>query len=103
MNINQIMKQAKEMQKQLAKQQEELANKEFEATSGGGMVTAKVNGTGALIAVKIDPEVVDKNDVEMLQDLVVAAVNEALKKVSEEAKGGMMGMMNQLGIKLPGM
>jgi hypothetical protein len=103
MNINQLMKQAQEMQKKLMKQQEELAGKEFEATSGGGMVTAKVNGTGALIALKIDPEVVDKNDVEMLQDLIVAAVNEAVKLVGEEAQGGMAGMMNQLGIKLPGM
>ncbi|MBF0105850.1 MAG: YbaB/EbfC family nucleoid-associated protein [Deltaproteobacteria bacterium] len=103
MNINQIMKQAQQMQKKLAKQQEELAGKEFEASSGGGMVTAKVTGTGALLSVIIDPEVVDKNDVEMLQDLVVAAVNEALKKVSQEAQGDMMGMMNQMGIKLPGM
>jgi len=103
MNINQIMKQAQEMQKKMAKQQEELASKEFEASSGGGMVTAKVTGTGSLIALTIDPEVVDKDDVDMLQDLVVAAVNEALKKVSEETQGGMAGMMNQMGIKLPGM
>lgn len=102
MNINQIMKQAQEMQKKLAKQQEELANKEFEGSSGGGMVSAKVNGVGNLLALTIDPEVVDKDDVEMLQDLVVAAVNEALKKVGEEAQGGMMGMMNQMGIKMPG-
>lgn len=103
MNINQIMKQAQQMQKKLAKQQEELATKEFEASSGGGMVTAKVNGAGSLLAVTIDPEVVDKDDVEMLQDLIVAAVNEAMKKVASEAQGGMMGMMNQMGIKLPGM
>ena len=103
MNINQIMKQAQEMQKKMAKQQEELASKEFEASSGGGMVSAKVTGTGSLIALTIDPEVVDKDDVDMLQDLVVAAVNEALKKVSEETQGGMAGMMNQMGIKLPGM
>lgn len=103
MNIQQMMKQAQEMQKKLAKQQEELTKKEFEASSGGGMVTAKVNGGGALLSIKIDPAVVDKDDVEMLEDLVVAAVNESLKKVSEEAQGGMMGMMNQMGIKLPGM
>jgi len=102
MNINQIMKQAQEMQKKMAKQQEELAKKEFEASSGGGMVTAKVNGTGTLLSLTIDPEVVDKDDVDMLQDLVVAAVNEAIKKVGDEAQGGMMGMMNQMGIKLPG-
>ncbi len=103
MNMQQIMKQAQEMQKKLAKQQQELATKEFEAGSGGGMVTAKVSGTGTLLSVKIDPEVVDKSDVEMLQDLIVAAVNEALKKVGDETQGGMMGMMNQMGIKLPGM
>lgn len=103
MNMQQIMKQAQEMQKKLAKQQQELSTKEFEASSGGGMVTAKVSGGGALLSVKIDPEVVDKSDVEMLQDLIVAAVNEALKKVGEETQGGMMGMMNQMGIKLPGM
>jgi DNA-binding YbaB/EbfC family protein len=103
MNIQQLMKQAQEMQKKLAKQQEELAGKEFEASSGGGMVTARISGSGQLLAIKIDPEVVDKNDVEMLEDLIVAAVNEASKKIQSEAQGGMMGMMNQMGIKLPGM
>lgn len=103
MNFQQMMKQAQEMQKKLAKQQEELAGKEFEASSGGGMVTAVVNGTGQLLSVKIDPEVVDKSDIDMLQDLIVAAVNEALKKISEESQGSMMEMMNKMGIKLPGM
>lgn len=103
MNINQIMKQAQAMQKKMAKEQEELAKREFEATSGGGMVTAKVSGTGTLLSLTIDPEVVNKEDVEMLQDLVVAAVNEATKKVADETQGNMMGMMNQMGIKLPGM
>ncbi len=103
MNINQIMKQAQEMQKKLAKQQEELASKEFEATSGGGMVTAKMNGGGVLLSIKIDPSVVDAEDVDMLEDLVVAAVNEAHNKISQETQGDMMGMMNQMGIKLPGM
>lgn len=103
MNFQQMMKQAQEMQKKLAKQQEELAGKEFEASSGGGMVTAVVNGTGQLLSIKIDPEVVDPNDIDMLQDLIVAAVNEALKKVSEESQGGMMDMINKMGMKLPGM
>lgn len=103
MNIAQLMKQAKEMQKQMAKQQEELAQKEFEATSGGGMVSVKVNGAGSLLSVKIDPEVVSKDDVEMLEDLVLAAVNEVLKKAHDEAQGNMMGMMGQMGLKLPGM
>lgn len=102
MNINQLMKQAQEMQRKLAKQQEELAQKEFEATSGGGMVTAKVSGTGQLLAVKIEPEVVNPQDVDMLQDLIVAAVNEALRRVAEESQGGMSAMASQMGIKLPG-
>jgi DNA-binding YbaB/EbfC family protein len=103
MDINQIMRQAQAMQKKLAQQQAEMAEKEFEAGAGGGMVTARVNGTGALLALKIDPEVVSRDDIEMLQDLIVAAVNEALRKASEAGQGNMMGMMNQLGIKIPGM
>ena len=82
MNIQQLMKQAQEMQKKILKQQEELTGKEFEATSGGGMVTARINGVGQLLALRIDPAVVDPKDIEMLQDLVVAAVNEAGKKVA---------------------
>lgn len=103
MNIQQLMKQAQEMQKKMLKQQEELTGKEFEAASGGGMVTARVNGVGQLLALKIDPAVVDPKDIEMLQDLVVAAVNEAGKKVAEESQGGMSEMMGKMGIKLPGM
>ena len=103
MNIQQLMRQAQDMQKKMMKQQEELAKQEFEAASGGGMVNAKVNGTGTLLELRIDPEVVDPEDVEMLQDLVVAAVNEAMKKVSEQSQGGMADMMNKMGIKLPGM
>ena len=103
MNIQQLMKQAQEMQKKLVRQQEELSTKEFEAASGGGMVAAKVNGVGQLLAIKIDPAVVDPKDVEMLQDLVLAAVNEATKKVAEESQGGMADMMGKMGLKLPGM
>lgn len=102
MNIQQLMRQAQEMQRKLAKQQEELATKEFEATSGGGMVTAKVSGAGQLLTLKIDPEVVNPQDIDMLQDLVVAAVNEALRKISEAGQGDMSDMMSKMGIKLPG-
>lgn len=94
-----MMKQAQAMQKQLAEQQKELATKEYEATSGGGMVTAKVNGNGTLLSVKIDPAVVDPNDVEMLQDLVVAAVNEANQQATKMAQGSLSGMMEQLGMR----
>ena len=94
LNINQMMKQAKKMQEEMAKQQAELATKTFEASSGGGMVTALVNGKNELVSVKIDPEVVDKEDVDMLQDLIVAAVNEAGRQAQEAAQnilGGVMG------------
>ncbi len=102
MNMQQLMRQAQEMQKKMLKQQEELAKKDFEATSGGGMVTARVSGAGHVLSLKINPEIVVKEDVDMLQDLIVVAINEGLKKVSEEAQGGMGGLANQMGIKLPG-
>ncbi|MBX7149405.1 YbaB/EbfC family nucleoid-associated protein [bacterium] len=103
MNMNQILKQAQDLQKKLKKQQDELASKEFEASSGGGMVTARVTGKGDLLSVKLDPEVVSKDDIDMLQDLIVAAVNEALKKVGEAQQDGMAGMMGASGLKIPGM
>ncbi len=103
MNMNQIMKQAQQLQKKMQKQQEELATREYEASAGGGMVTAKLNGKGELITIKIDPEVVSKDDVEMLQDLIVAAVTEANRRVQEDQQTEMAGMVNGLGLKLPGM
>lgn len=103
MNMNQIMKQAQQMQKKLQKQQEELADQEFEAASGGGMVSVKVNGKGQLLDIKIDPEVVSKDDVDLLQDLVLAAVNEGLNRVQEMQQSQMANMMGGLGLKLPGM
>ena len=97
MDIRQMMKQAAKMQEQLQKQMQELR---IEATSGGGMVTVVVNGAKQLQSVRIDPEVVSKDDVEMLQDLVVAAVNDAHRKVDEELQKSMGGM---LGGRMPGM
>ena len=84
MNINQLMKEAKKMQTDMEKSQEELAAKEFEATSGGGAVYAKVSGSKEIKEIKIKPEVVDPEDVEMLQDLILTCVNEALRKVDSE-------------------
>ena len=81
MNIQQMMKQAQQMQERLQKQMAELS---VEATAGGGMVTVVVNGAKQLQSIKIDPEVVSKDDVEMLQDLILAAVNDAQRKVDEE-------------------
>jgi DNA-binding YbaB/EbfC family protein len=98
MNIQQMMKQAQQMQDRLQKQMAELR---LEATAGGGMVTVVMSGQKQLLSLKLDPEVVSKDDVEMLQDLIVAAINDAQRKVDEamsEQLGGMMG-----GMKIPGM
>ncbi len=97
MDIRAMMKQAQKMQEQLQKQMSELR---VEATAGGGMVTVAVNGTKQLLSIKIDPEVVSKDDVEMLQDLILAAVNDACRKADEELQSRMGGMM---GGKMPGM
>lgn len=107
MNYQQLMRQAQEMQKKMLKMQDELAKKEFEATSGGGVVMAKVNGANQLLSLKIDQAVVDPNDVAMLEDLIVVAVNDALKQIAAEsgadANGGdLAGMAKKMGIKLPG-
>ena len=98
MNIQQMMKQAQQMQDQLQKQ---LAEMRIEATSGGGMVTVVVNGTKQLQSLKIDPEVVSKDDVEMLQDLILAAINDAHRKADEAMSKQMQGMMG--GLKIPGL
>ena len=93
MNIQKMMKQAQEMQDQL---QRELAETQVEATAGGGMVTVVMTGVKQLRSVTIDPEVVSKDDVEMLQDLIVAAINDAQRKVDDEVSGKMGGMMGGL-------
>ena len=90
MGIQDMMKQAQEMQERLQKQMAEL---KVEASAGGGMVTVVVNGSKQIQSLKIDPEVVSKEDVEMLQDLIVAAVNDAQRKVDEEMAQKMGGMM----------
>lgn len=84
MNINQLMKEAKKMQTDMERSQEELAAKEFEATAGGGAVSVKVTGNKVLKEITIKKEVVDPDDVEMLQDLILTSVNEALRKVDSE-------------------
>ena len=97
MNIQQMMKQAQQMQERMQKQMAELR---VEATAGGGMVTVVINGAKQLQSIKIDPEAVSKEDVEMLQDLIVAAVNDAQRKVDEELSRKMGGLMP--GLKMPG-
>ena len=98
MNINQMMKQAQQVQERLQKQ---MADMRIEATSGGGMVTAVVNGSKQIQSIRIDPEVVSKDDVEMLQDLILAAVGDAQRKADEELSKQMGGMMG--GLKIPGL
>ena len=98
MNVQAMMQQAKQMQEQMQKQMAELR---IEATAGGGMVTVVVSGAKQLISIKIDPEVVSKEDVEMLQDLIVAALNDANRKVDEQLGEQMSGMMG--GLKIPGL
>ncbi len=99
--LGNIMKQAQQMQRRMAELQEELENMQVEASAGGGMVTAVVSGKQQLLELKIDPTAVDPDDVEMLQDLVTAAVNEAIKKsqqMSQEEMGKLTGGMNIPGL-----
>lgn len=96
-----IMKQAQAIQERMAKLQEEAAKKEVEASAGGGMVTVKMNGKQQLLSVKIDPEVVKSGDIEMLQDLLVAAMNEGLRKSQELITEEMKGMTG--GLNIPGL
>lgn len=97
MNMNMI-KQAQKMQQDMLKMQEELEAREYTATAGGGVVTAAVSGKRELLSVTIDPEAVDPEDVEMLQDLVVAAVNEALRKAEAEASANMQKLTGNLNL-----
>ena len=100
-NLGSIMKQAQKMQAQIAKIQEELALKTVEASAGGGMVTVVANGKQEIVSIKIEPEAVDPQDVEMLQDLVVAAVNEALRKAQEMVAEEMSKVTG--GLQIPGL
>ena len=99
-NMNNMMKQAQKMQKQMEEMQANLDDLSFEATVGGGVVKAVVNGKKEVTAVNIDPDAVDPEDVEMLEDLVVAAVNEALRKAEEEVSGQMSKLTG--GLNMPG-
>ncbi|MBO2527169.1 MAG: YbaB/EbfC family nucleoid-associated protein [Clostridiales bacterium] len=97
MNMNMI-KQAQKMQQDMLKMQEELEAKEYEATAGGGMVTARVSGKHELVSLRINPEAVDPEDVEMLQDMVVAAVNEAMRKADAETSQNMARLTGGLNL-----
>jgi DNA-binding YbaB/EbfC family protein len=98
MNPFDMIRQAKEMQERLQKQ---MAEVQVEATAGGGMVTVKMNGAKQVQSLVIDPSVVSKDDTEMLQDMIVAALNDAQRKVDERLGGAMQGMLG--GLKIPGL
>jgi DNA-binding YbaB/EbfC family protein len=97
MNIKQLMRQAQQMQEQM---QQQMAALRVEGTAGGGMVKAEMSGGKELLSIRIEKEVVDPDDVDMLQDLILAAVNEASRKVDEEMQGQMAGLTG--GMKIPG-
>ena len=100
-NMNNMMKQVKKMQADMEKAQQEIEEKEFTSSAGGGVVEATINGKKEVVAIKIDPDVVDPEDVEMLQDLIMVAVNDAISqadKFNEEKMGKLTG-----GINIPGL
>jgi len=98
MDIQEMMKQAQQMQERLQKQ---VADLRVEATAGGGMVTVIVNGTKQVQSITIDPDVVSKDEVEMLQDLIVAAINDAGRRIDEQISQSMNGLMG--GLNIPGL
>ena len=97
MNMN-MVKQAQKMQQEMLRMQQEMETKEYEATSGGGMVTAAVNGKHELLRLSIEPDAVDPDDVEMLQDMVIAAVNEAMRKAEADASANMSKLTGGLNL-----
>ena len=97
MNINSLMKEAKKMQADLEKSQNELAAKEFEASAGGGAVNVKVSGEKRILDLKLQKDIVDPDDVEMLQDLIVTCINQAFKQV-DDAQASAMGKYNIPGL-----
>ena len=104
MDLNKMMKQVQEMQAQMAQAQEELANETVEASAGGGIVRVKATGAGEIVEIKIAPDAIDPDDPEMLEDLVLAAVNEALRNAQDLMQSKLGPAMGGLGgVGLPGM
>ncbi|MBQ7341121.1 MAG: YbaB/EbfC family nucleoid-associated protein [Oscillospiraceae bacterium] len=98
MNQMAMMKQAQKMQQEMLRMQEEMENKSFTASSGGGMVTASVNGKHQVLSIEINPEAVDPDDVEMLQDMVIAAINEAMRAADEDSANNMSRLTGGLNL-----
>lgn len=96
-NMNNLMKQAQRMQRQMEEAAKELESKEYTASAGGGAVSVTVSGKKEVVSVKLSPDAVDPDDIEMLEDLIVAATNEALRKVEEEATSAMSKLTGGLG------
>ena len=105
LDMNKLMQQAQQMQAQMAQMQEEAASEVVEASAGGGMVTVKANGAGEVVSITIDPKAIDPDDPEMLADLVLAAVNEALRSANALVESKMQGMLpgGLGGLGLPGL
>lgn len=103
-NMQAMIKQAQKMQEDMAAKQEELEAREYEVSAGGGVVNIKINGKKEILSVKLSPEIVDPDDIETLEDLVVAAVNEAIKKVESTAASEMQAITGSMGIPgIPGL
>ena len=102
-NMANLMKQAQKMQRQMEEQAKEMETKEFTATAGGGAVEATVSGTKKVLSLKLEEEAVDPDDVEMLEDLIVAALNEALEKVDAESSSAMSKLTGGMGGGMPGL
>ena len=102
-NMANLMKQAQKMQRQMEEQAKEMETKEFAATAGGGAVEVTVSGTKKVLSLKLDEEAVDPDDVEMLEDLIVAALNEALEKVDAESSSAMSKLTGGMGGGMPGL
>lgn len=102
-DMNALLKQAQQMQDQMARVQDELANETVEASAGGGMVTVKATGAGEISAIKIDPKAIDPEDTELLEDMVLAAVNEALRSAQALAQSKMGAATGLGGLGLPGL
>ena len=100
-NMNSMIRQAQKMQEDMAALQEELETREYEVSAGGGVVTVKINGKREVLSINIEPEIVDPDDIETLSDILVAAVNEAIKKVDEVSEAEMSKITGQMNI--PGM
>ena len=100
-NMNNMLKQAQKMQQDMLKAQQEIEEKEIEASSGGGAVSVKVSGKKELLSIKLSPEAVDPDDIEMLEDLILAAVNEGMRKADEESAKEMSKLTG--GMNIPGL